>query len=117
MSEDRDYLLDMQDAIASLRRQVPASAFVAGFTEYPDLGEMVYHRLSPDLSVIAEAAERLSASLKGRHPEVPWARLAGIGQVLDHWPPIEPNIIWQLLQGDVARLTDAIPVLLDEVKE
>lgn len=117
MSEDRDYLLDIQDAIGSLRGNAPASIFVAGLTEYPDAGEAVHHRLSADLSVIWEAAERLSVSLKGRHPEVPWDSLARIGQVLDRWPPIEPNIIWPMLQADLVRLADAIPALLEDVKE
>lgn len=116
MSEDRDYLLDLQDVIVSLRGPAPAKGFVPGLTEYPDQ-ETVQPRLLADLSVIVEAVQGLSGPFKGRHPEVPWASLAGIGQVLDRWPPIELNIIWQMVQGDVARLVDAIPALLADVKD
>ncbi len=33
---------------------------------------------------ILEASRRLPAEIKARHPEIPWPKVAGIGNVLRH---------------------------------
>ena len=36
------------------------------------------------VEIISEASRRLSEDLKTRHPEIPWPKVAGIGNVLRH---------------------------------
>jgi uncharacterized protein with HEPN domain len=36
------------------------------------------------LEIISEASRHLSDELKARHPEIPWSKVAGIGNILRH---------------------------------
>ena len=36
------------------------------------------------IEIISEASRHLSNELKARHPEIPWPKVAGIGNVLRH---------------------------------
>ena len=36
------------------------------------------------IEIISEASRRLSPAVKARHPEIPWPKVAGIGNVLHH---------------------------------
>ncbi|HEY2539680.1 MAG TPA: HepT-like ribonuclease domain-containing protein [Stellaceae bacterium] len=36
------------------------------------------------VEIISEASRHLSDELKARHPEIPWSKVAGIGNVLRH---------------------------------
>ncbi len=58
--------------------------------------------------IISEASRHLSADLKARHPEIPWAKVAGIGSVLRHdYERIAPDVIWKLAKVDLPIL-DAV---------
>jgi uncharacterized protein with HEPN domain len=58
--------------------------------------------------IISEASRHLSAELKARHPEIPWAKVAGIGSVLRHdYERIAPDVIWKLATVDLLVL-DAV---------
>jgi uncharacterized protein with HEPN domain len=57
------------------------------------------------MEIISEASRHLGAELKTRHPEIPWPKLAGIGNVLRHeYERIAPEILWNVIQNDVAEL-------------
>jgi len=58
--------------------------------------------------IISEASRHLSVELKTRHPEIPWAKVAGIGSVLRHdYERIAPDVIWKLATVDLPVL-DAV---------
>ena len=58
--------------------------------------------------IISEASRHLSAELKTRHPEIPWAKVAGIGSVLRHdYERIAPDVIWKLVTIDLPILDAA----------
>jgi uncharacterized protein with HEPN domain len=73
--------------------------------------EMLRYAISQRLTVVGEAAARLSAELPQRYPLVPWADIVGLRNVLVHeyfgvhWP-----LVWQ-------TVTDDVPLLLEQVKE
>ncbi len=51
------------------------------------------------------ASRHLSAELKARHPEIPWAKVAGIGSVLRHdYERIAADVIWKLATVDLTVL-------------
>ena len=57
------------------------------------------------VGIISEASRHLTEDLKARHPEIPWQKVAGIGNVLRHnYESIAAPIIWKLAQADLPLL-------------
>lgn len=45
---------------------------------------MLRHAVERCIEIVSEASRRLPDELKARHPEVPWSKVAGIGNILRH---------------------------------
>jgi uncharacterized protein with HEPN domain len=72
-------LTDIVEAIEHIRGEVadmPLDAFEADWRK-----RWLVER---GVEIISEASRRLPADLKARHPEIPWPKVAGIGNVLRH---------------------------------
>ena len=55
--------------------------------------------------IISEASRHLTNELKTRHPEIPWQKVAGIGNVPRHnYESIAAPVIWKLVQADLPFL-------------
>ncbi len=51
------------------------------------------------VEIISEASRRLTDEMKARHPEIPWQKVAAIGNVLRHnYENIAAPVIWKLAQ-------------------
>jgi uncharacterized protein with HEPN domain len=60
------------------------------------------------VEIISEASRHLGDDLKARHPEIPWQKVAGIGNVLRHnYESIAAPVIWKLAQADLPALEKA----------
>jgi uncharacterized protein with HEPN domain len=60
------------------------------------------------VEIISEASRNLGDELKARHPEIPWQKVAGIGNVLRHnYESIAAPVIWKLVQADLPALEKA----------
>jgi uncharacterized protein with HEPN domain len=56
------------------------------------------------VGIISEASRHLTEDLKARHPEIPWQKVAGIGNVLRHnYESIAAPIIWKLAHLQAMR--------------
>jgi uncharacterized protein with HEPN domain len=57
------------------------------------------------IEIISEASRHLSDKLKARHPETPWRKVAGIGNVLRlDYENISAPVLWKLVQDDLPSL-------------
>jgi uncharacterized protein with HEPN domain len=57
------------------------------------------------IEIISEASRHLGADLKARNPDIPWPKVAGIGNILRHeYERIAPDILWKLVQDDLPSL-------------
>ncbi len=57
------------------------------------------------LEIISEASRHLPDAIKERHREIPWRKVADIGNVLRHkYENIAPAVIWKLVQADLPEL-------------
>jgi uncharacterized protein with HEPN domain len=60
------------------------------------------------VEIISEASRHLPDDLKARNPEIPWQKVAGIGNVLRHdCESIAAAVIWKLVQADLPTLEKA----------
>lgn len=70
------------------------------------------------VEIISEASRHLTDDLKLRHPEIPWQKVAGIGNVLRHnYENISPPVMWKLVQSDLPALESACRAELDVESE
>ena len=61
-----------------------------------------------------EASRHLTDEMKARHPEIPWQKVAAIGNVLRHnYENIAAPVIWKLAQTDLPALEKVCRIELD----
>ena len=57
------------------------------------------------IEIISEASRHLTDDIKERRPEIPWPKVAGIGNVLRHaYDYVAPDVLWKLAQDDLADI-------------
>jgi uncharacterized protein with HEPN domain len=93
-------LLDMAEAIdrvRSLMQGVPLEAFERDWQQ-----KWIVER---GIEIISEASRHLPPELKERHPNIPWQKVAGIGNVLRHeYGNVAAAILRKLVRDDLAAL-------------
>jgi uncharacterized protein with HEPN domain len=57
------------------------------------------------LTIIGEAAKRVSAEFRASHPEVPWRQIAGFRDVVVHdYARVDLQEVWRIPQEDLPAL-------------
>lgn len=65
------------------------------------------------LSIIGEAASRISQDVRDAHTEVPWTQMVGMRHRLIHgYDSIDLEVVWQTIQTDLPPLIAAIQNIL-----
>lgn len=69
------------------------------------------------LEIISEASRKIPEPMKAAHPEIPWRKVAGIGNVLRHdYDEVDAGVVWQAATVEVVPLRTAVAVLLAEIE-
>ncbi len=112
MPRDRDklYLQDILEAGQD------AENFLAGMSKEALLHDKVYRSaVVQRLTVIGEAAARLSKELRARHPEIDWRDIVGFRNVVVHeYFDIDWEIIWYTAIRDAPLLRHQVAQILRE---
>lgn len=74
------------------------------------------------IEIISEASRHLGDEPKARHPEIPWPKVAGIGNILRHdYQRIAHDVLWNVVNNDLAALEavcrEELALLVDEMSE
>jgi uncharacterized protein with HEPN domain len=99
-------ILEALDSVINMMGGCPESEFLGNET----LRYAVAHRLT----VVGEAASRLGADLKEKHPSVPWPDIVRLRNILVHeyfgihWP-----LVFQTVTDDVPDLRSAIAAIVE----
>jgi uncharacterized protein with HEPN domain len=57
------------------------------------------------IEIISEASRRLPAALKARHANIPWPKVAGIGNILRHeYELVAHDVLWHAVRDDLPVL-------------
>ena len=100
MRSDALYLADILDAIEAIER------FVTGFDEAGFLAdELVQSAVLQKLSIIGEAAAKLSDATRDRLPEIPWKEIIGFRNIAVH---AYFSVDWRIV---VVTVADDLPML------
>jgi uncharacterized protein with HEPN domain len=107
MRDDRERLLDIQEAIDNIKKYA-----VRGRGAFEE-DELIQNWIIRHLQVIGEAAARISDNLKEQHSEIPWYKIVGMRNVLVHdYFGIDVNVVWSIVEKDLPALEGQIKKLL-----
>jgi len=57
------------------------------------------------IEISSEASRRLPPAMKNRHPEIPWPKVAGIGNVLRHeYQDVAHDVLWHVVHENLPPL-------------
>jgi uncharacterized protein with HEPN domain len=57
------------------------------------------------LEIISEASRHLTTDMKARHPQIPWPKVAGIGNVLRHeYEDVAHDVLWHVVRDNLPPL-------------
>jgi uncharacterized protein with HEPN domain len=57
------------------------------------------------IEIISEASRHLTDDMKNRYPEIPWQKVAGVGNVLRHdYENIAQDVLWHVVRDDLPLL-------------
>ena len=60
------------------------------------------------IEIVSETSRRLPDDLKARHPDIPWPKVAAIGNVLRHeYRLISAPLMWEIVRDYLPSLAEA----------
>ncbi len=75
---------------------------------------LVFYAVTRCLEIISEASRRLPTELKHRHPNIPWADVAGAGNVYRHdYEDVQQRLVWGTV---LERLPELLAVIDQEIE-
>lgn len=93
-------LMDMIEAIERVR-SVVANTELNAFEQDWEKRWLVER----GVEIVSEASRHLPDEMKARRPEIPWRKVAGIGNVLRHaYERVAADVLWKLAAEDLAPL-------------
>ncbi len=108
MRRDDAYLLDILLAAQKARQ------FLEGMT-WADFQQSELHQnaVMHPLTIIGEAAARISQGTRDAHPEIPWTMMTGMRNRLTHeYFRVNLAVVWETVQTDLTDLIAQIAPLV-----
>lgn len=104
MKSDRVLFQHILDAIAQIEQYLTNKSF-------DEFGEsrLLQDGVIRELAIIGEAARRVSLSMKERYPDIPWADIIGMRNILIHeYFEVDIAEAWETTRVDLPALKERI---------
>jgi uncharacterized protein with HEPN domain len=112
MKDDRVYLLHIRDAIERIE------SYTKGGRDEFFQKTLVQDGVIRNLEIIGEAVKNLSAELRGQHPQIPWAQIAGMRDVLIHdYFGVQLERVWNAVENRLPELKGHVNALTAALAE
>jgi uncharacterized protein with HEPN domain len=107
--EDRERLLDILEAIAQIEKYA-----VRGKATF-EQDELIQNWIVRRLQIIGEACRALTPGFRDQHPEVSWADVIGMRNILVHdYFGIDSAIVWSVVEDSLPALKSQVKAMLEE---
>jgi uncharacterized protein with HEPN domain len=108
MRRDRERILDIMEALDSLARSL-VDCKEAEFLS----NDLLYSASAHKLTIVGEAASRMSDEIKERYPQVEWRKVIGLRNVLVHeYFGVDRPMVWEVAISEAPLLRDRIAAIL-----
>jgi uncharacterized protein with HEPN domain len=109
--DPRITLEQMLEAIQDIEQVIAGRSFEAYATDRP-----LRRLVERCIEIVSEASRRLPRALKAGHPDIPWQKVASIGNLLRHdCDAVNDATIWHAATVDILPLKTALISLLREL--
>jgi uncharacterized protein with HEPN domain len=111
MRSDAGRLNDILEAIAKIEERIPKDE------ETFERDEMLQVWVIHHLQVIGEAARWISDTLRSRRPDVPWAKIIALRNILVHeYFGLNMPQVWTMVQKDLPTLKAQIQSMQESLR-
>jgi len=108
MRDDRERLLDIQQAITDINKYTckGKNAF--------ETEELIQTWILHHLLILGEAASKISDQFREEHTEIPWPKIIGMRNILIHnYFGIDIEAVWSIIENYLPELQIHIEKLLE----
>lgn len=107
MKDDKERFLDILEAIERIERYSKKGRKEFGKSEL--LQTWIVHHLQ----IIGEASRKLSNAARKTYPEIPWAQIIAMRNILVHdYFGVDTEEVWAAVKKDIPRLKGALKSIL-----
>lgn len=109
MKRERAYLSHIRDATRRIQEYTHGgqAAFMGS--------ALIQDAVIRNLEIIGEATKALPPEFRAQHPEIPWASMAGMRDVLIHgYMGVDLKIVWDVVSARLNPIVSAVDRLLEE---
>ena len=79
---------------------------------------LLRHGVQRGIEILSEAARRIPQDLQATRPEIPWAQIAGIGNILRHeYHRVSDVVIWNVVREYLPPLRVAVSAIDEALDE
>lgn len=109
MRDDRSRLLDVIEAIERIER------YAARGRQAFETDELLQTWVVHHIQIIGEAVRKLSDALRSAHPEIPWAQIIAMRNIVVHdYFGVDTQEVWAAVERDLPDLKRKIQAILRE---
>lgn len=109
MRDDRLTLEQMLDTVQRIRGVIRGRSREA--FEGDEIRQLALLHL---IQLLGEAASRISAEFRDRHPEFPWGQMVGMRNRIVHgYDAVDPDIVWRVATDDLEPVLAALERALE----
>ncbi|QWR77101.1 HepT-like ribonuclease domain-containing protein [Candidatus Magnetomonas plexicatena] len=88
----------LTDIVEAIERIYKALGNISTFDDFKTDWQLQWI-VERGVEIVSEASRHLSVELKERHPDIPWPKVAGIGNIIRHdYENVSLPIMWRLLE-------------------
>lgn len=110
MRDDAERLQDILEAIAQIEK------YAARGLEAFERDELIQVWMVHHLQIIGGAVRSLSETLRQSHPEVPWAQIGAMRNILVHeYFDVDLEEVWVTVERDLPGLKDTVQHILGQL--
>jgi len=79
---------------------------------------LLRHGVQRGVEIVSEAARRIPPELQSSQPDIPWAQITGIGNILRHeYHRVSDSLIWNVVQDHLPPLKAAVLAIEAQLEE